>query len=92
MLLSDEKVSHLSHVILSHLKKGKPARLKGDELQVLKLIKKVVVAELGQEEEVGHIVRARLASYSRSIPEGGQEWEVLYRKFFDEETRKRVKP
>lgn len=92
MLLSDDKISHLSHVIQSYLKKGKGARLKGDEVSALKVIKKVLIAELAQEEEVGHIVRARLASYSRPIPEGSQEWEVLYRKFFEEETRKRAKP
>lgn len=92
MLLSDDKISHLSHVILTHLKKSKVARLAGDEVGALKLIKKVLAAELTQEEEVGHIVRARLASYSRPIPEGSQEWDVLYRKFFEEETRKRGKP
>ncbi len=91
MILSDEKISHLSHVILSHLKSNKNARLTGDEVQALKLIKKVLASELTQEEEVGRLARARLASYSRSIPEGSQEWEVLYRKFVEEETRKRIK-
>jgi len=32
-----------------------------------------------------------LASYSRGIVEGSAEWDVLYRKAFEEETRKHAK-
>ena len=91
MLLSDDKVSHLSHVILGHLKKSPHVRLKGDEARALREIKRVLASELGQEEELDRVVRARLASYSRPIPEGSPEWDVLYRKTIEEERRKRIK-
>jgi hypothetical protein len=32
-----------------------------------------------------------LASYSRRLIEGSPEWDVLYRKLFEEELRKRNK-
>lgn len=92
MLLSDDKVSHLSHVILGSLKTAPAARLKVDEALVLREIKRVLAAELAQEEGVDRAVRARLASYSRPIVEGSSEWEVLYRKTHEEELRKRRKP
>ncbi len=92
MLLSDEKVSHLAHVILTALKASPRARLKGDEVQTLREIKRVLAAELAQEDAVDRAVRARLASYSKRIVEGSQEWDVLYRKTFEEETRKRKQP
>lgn len=92
MLLTDEKVSHLSHVILTALKGSPLARLKGDEIQALREIKRVLAAELAQEDAVDRAVRARLASYSKRIVEGSQEWDVLYRKTFEEETRKRKHP
>lgn len=91
MLLSDDKISHLSHVILSSLKRQSTVRLKQDETQVLREIKRVLAAELAQEDDVERAVRARLASYSRQIQEGSQEWDVLYRKTFEEESRKRRK-
>ncbi len=91
MLLSDDKVSHLSHVILGHLKKSAHVRLKGEEVHALREIKRVLAAELALEEDLDRVVRARLASYSRPIPEGGSEWEVLYRKTMEEERRKRTK-
>jgi hypothetical protein len=92
VLLSDEKVSHLSHVILIALRASPLARLKGDEVQALREIKRVLAAELAQEDAVDRAVRARLASYSKRIVEGSQEWDVLYRKTFEEETRKRKQP
>ena len=91
MLLSDDKISHLSHVILSSLKRQSTVHLKGDETQVLREIKRVLASELTQEDDVERAVRARLASYSRQIQEGSQEWDVLYRKTFEEESRKRRK-
>lgn len=91
MLLSDDKVSHLSHVILDHLKSSPSVRLTGEETRALREIKRVLAAELAQEEEVDRLVRKRLASYSRPIPEGSPEWEVLYRKTMEEERRKRSK-
>jgi hypothetical protein len=91
MLLSDEKTSHLSHLILDHLKNPAVARLKTEEVTVLREIKRVLAAEVKVEEEVDAAVRRRLASYSRPLAEGSPEWETLYRKTFQEEMRKRKK-
>ena len=92
MLLSEDKVSHLSHVILKAIKASKLARLNDDETRVLKEIKRVLAEQVSQEEEVDRIVRSRLASYSRSIFEGSAEWDTLYRKTFEEEARRKKKP
>ena len=92
MLLSEDKLSHLSHVILQTLKASKVARLKGDDSQALREIKRVLADEVGQEAEIDRAVRSRLASYSRPIFEGSAEWETLYRKTFEEEARRRKKP
>jgi hypothetical protein len=91
MLLSDDKVSHLSHVILRTLKTSSSARLKAEETQVLREIKRVLAAELLEEEGIDKSVRTRLASYSRPIAEGSPEWDVLYRKTYEEELRKKRK-
>lgn len=91
MLLSEDKTSHLSHVILEALKKSALAKLTGDEGKALREIKRVLADELAQEGEIDRIVRARLASYSRPILEGSAEWETLYRKTAEEEARKRTK-
>jgi len=90
-MLSEDKVSHLSHVILAAVKSNKAVKVTSDEERVLKEIKRVLAIELEQEEEIDRKVKAKLASYSRGIIEGSAEWEVLYRKTFEEEMRKHAK-
>ncbi len=90
-MLSEDKTSHLSHVILQAVKKSPLVTVRGDDGQMLKEIKRVLAAELAQEAEIDRKVKAKLASYSRGIVEGSPEWDVLYRKTFEEETRKHVK-
>ena len=91
MLLSEEKISHLAHRILDGLSEEPDLVWRVEEVEVLREIKKVILTELRLEEEIDGLVRQRLASYSRPIPEGSPEWEVLYRKSFNEEIRKRKK-
>jgi hypothetical protein len=90
-MLSEDKVSHLSHVILQAVKNSPLVEVKNDDGRILKDIKRVLASELAQEEEIDRKVRAKLGSYSRGIVEGSPEWDVLYRKTFEEETRKHVK-
>lgn len=90
-MLSEDKASHLSHVIVKAIKRHATVRVAADDERVLKLVKRVVATELAQEEEIDRKVKARLASYSRGIVEGSAEWEVLYRKTFEDETRKQTK-
>jgi hypothetical protein len=76
---------------LSAVKNSPLAQVKSDDGRILKEIKRVLAGELAQEQEIDRKVRAKLGSYSRGIVEGSPEWEVLYRKTFEEETRKRAK-
>jgi hypothetical protein len=90
-MLSEDKASHLSHVIVNAIKHHTAVRVVADDERLLKAVKRVVAAELAQEEEIDRKVKTRLASYSRGIVEGSAEWEVLYRKTFEDETRKQAK-
>jgi hypothetical protein len=40
-------------------------------------------------DEVDAIVRRKIASLRRGVVEGGAEWEILYRRYREEEVRKR---
>jgi hypothetical protein len=87
-MLSEDKASHLSHVIVDAIKRHAAVRVVSDDERVLKAIKRIVAGELAQEDEIDCKVKARLASYSRGIVEGSAEWDVLYRKTFEDETKK----
>jgi hypothetical protein len=90
-MLSEDKVSHLSHVILKAVKSSPLVQVKSDDGRILKEIKRVLAGELAHEEDIDRKVRAKLGSYSRGIVEGSPEWDVLYRKTFEEESRKHAK-
>ena len=90
-MISDDKASHLAHLILKTFKTSAHSRLLEDDSKVLREIKRVIAAELAVESEVDRKVRARLASYSRPIVEGSAEWDVMYRKACEEEHKKRTR-
>ena len=51
-MLSEDKISHLSHVILQAIKKSSLVTVQADEGRVLKEIKRVLASELAQEEDI----------------------------------------
>ena len=44
-----------------------------------------------REDQIDEIVRQKIGSLSRSVPPGSREWDILYRKYFEEESRKQRK-
>ncbi|NOZ24938.1 MAG: DUF507 family protein [Nitrospirae bacterium] len=89
MMLSDEKITHMSHVLLKELKKRGLVVVKEDEGKIRRRIQRSVIEELKIGEEIDEAVRRKIQSYSKRIVEGSPEWEVLYKKFFKEEEGKR---
>lgn len=89
ILLSDDKQNHLSHVIVQTLETTTDARLRGDSVQALKEIKRIIADQMNVEQSIDQFVRSRLASYSRQIVEGSSEWDVLYQKAYTQELQNR---
>ena len=89
MMLSEDKVSHLSHVLLKGLVGKKLVNVIGEEGKVRAEIKRTIIAELKIGEEMDAVIRRKLQSFSKKIVEGSPEWEILYRKFYREEEIKR---
>jgi len=88
MILSEDKINHLSHLILNSLKKS-PVTLNGDEVLVLREIKRLIASEVHLDVEVDSIVRKKLAAYTMKFAEGTPDWNHQYNRFFEEEMRKR---
>jgi uncharacterized protein len=89
MMLSDDKISHLSHVILKGLSGKKLIETLGEESRIRAEIKRTIASELKVGEEIDAIIRKKLQSYSKKIVEGSPEWEILYKKFYREEEIKK---
>ncbi|MEW6600866.1 MAG: DUF507 family protein [Nitrospirota bacterium] len=89
MKLTDDKISHLTHVVLKGLLEKGAVTLLAEEGQIRREIKRVIVKELKIADGIDETVRKKLQSYSKKIHEGGSEWEVMYNKLYEEETSKK---
>ena len=90
MSLSREKVNQLSQLLVQELDKLPGVMLYEPPNDVRLEIVRAMNEALKLEESIEQVVRQKLNSYSRTIPEGSREWDVMYQKFCDEEFDKRL--
>lgn len=88
MLVSEDRISHLSHKILEKLWRDDLADF-ADEARALAAIKGSLTSFFSVAEEIDQAVRHKLASYGQAKMPGSREWEILYQKFYREEMAKR---
>ena len=88
MRFSEERIRHISHLILDALEEESCFEAEG-KASVLHDIKKILENYYLAGDEVDDLVRQKIRSYKRMIPEGSSEWLVMYDKFFEEEMNKR---
>lgn len=88
--LSDSRISHLAHLVLDGLRKEQLGEFP-NEGRALAETKQVLHEYFQREDQLDDIVRRKIQSLSRHVPPGSREWDVLYRKYFEEESRKQRK-
>jgi hypothetical protein len=88
MKLSRDKVNDLSHKIVSVLRRSREVRVRKDSNEVRLQIVKEMTDVLQFEERVDKAARAKVRSQKRDIPEGGEEYDILHRRYYAEELKK----
>ncbi len=91
MKLSREKVLHISHLILGHLDKDDGVEYWDDPQEIRQTIVKIIMDEMRNDEAIDALVRRKLESQKKGIVEGSDEWDVLYRKSYEEEVARHRK-
>jgi hypothetical protein len=86
--LTEARISHLSHRLRGALRDGGLAEFP-DDAAAHREAKAVLASYARAEEEVDAFARDRISRLSRRVPEGGREWDILYRKYFEEEMARR---
>ena len=94
MKLSREKVVRLSHLIFNQLNQDEEVEFYADPQEIRQEIFKIISDEMRADEAIDAIVRRKIETQKRTIVEGSDEWDVLYRKYYEEETarHRRVMP
>jgi uncharacterized protein len=85
--LSENRISHLAHLVLDGLRKAKLGEFPNEGRSLAET--KIALRDFFQREDhIDEIVRQKIGSLSRHVPPGSREWDILYRKYFEEESRK----
>ena len=91
MKLSREKILRLSHLILDHLNKDEEVEYYADPQEIRQEIVKMISDEMKTDEAIDALVRRKIESQKRTIQEGSDEWDVLYRKYYEDEVSRHRK-
>ncbi len=83
--LSDNRIVALARMVLRVLAaEGEVV----SERAALAESKRVLAEHFQRDDKIDALVRRKIASLSRRVVPGSTEWDVLYRRYFEEEARK----
>ena len=88
MKISRDKVTELSHKLAAKLPRISGVRVKKPwnevRLQILRETREI----LTKEEMIDQIAQEKIRNQKRDIPEGSEEWTLLYRRYYEDEMRR----
>jgi len=90
MRMSRERIFHLADRIMKELGGTPGVTVKAPDDLRPELIR-VLTEETKLEDSIDEEVRRILGTYSRPLPEGSREWEVMYQKTREEVRRRRFR-
>ena len=86
--ISREKVNKLAHAVADTLATIDEVDFLEDRNTIRLEARKALEALLAEEMKIDQAARQKIESQRRIIMEGSQEWDILYRKYYNEEVKK----
>jgi hypothetical protein len=86
--ISRDKLNKLAHVVSDVLAETDECEFLEDRNTIRQEARKALENLLMQETRIDQAARLKIQSQRRIIPEGSQEWDILYRKYYNEEVKK----
>ena len=88
MRLSRDKVNKLAHTIADSLATIDSVDFVEDRNTIRMEARRLLEELLKAEEMIDKAARMKIENQKRTIMEGTQEWDILYRKYYNEEVKK----
>ena len=88
MRLSHEKINYLARTILDYIFENDPVEFLDEPNEIRLNIKKSIEEELHLYELIDQRAIKKIESQKKAIKEGSREWEILYRKYYNDEIAK----
>ncbi len=90
MILSEDRQSHLAHLITDKVWGDDIADFSDDDL-ALKATKKAIIEFVKEHNDIDKKAREKVNSLKRGVLEGSPEWDIMYKKYYEEEKNRHGK-
>ena len=88
MRISPDKLNKLAHTVADTLADIDQVGFLEDRNTIRQEARKALETLLTEEASIDQAARLKIANQRKIILEGSQEWEILYRKYYNDEVRK----
>jgi hypothetical protein len=88
MRISDDKLNKLGHTVADALAGIEEVEFRDEWNIVRQRARDAMRKVLTDEVKLDAGARLKIASQRKIIPEGSQEWDILYRKYYNDEVKK----
>jgi uncharacterized protein len=86
--VSRDKANKVAHVVTDALADLEQVGFVEDRNTIRLEVRKLLEELLNQEAKIDQAARQKIETQKRTILEGSQEWDILYRKYYNEEVKK----
>ena len=88
MRINRDKVNKVAHLVTDALAEMNEVDFVEDRNTVRLEVRRLLEELLNQEAKIDQSARLKIENQKRTILEGSQEWDILYRKYYNEEVKK----
>lgn len=88
MRLSRDKINKLAHTVADALAEIDQVDFVEDRNTIRVETRRILEELMAEEAKIDMAARQKIESQRRTILEGTQEWDILYRKYYNEEVKK----
>ena len=88
MRISREKMNKLAHAVADTLASMESVDFIEDRNTIRLETRRVLELLMAEEAKIDAAARHKIESQRRTILEGSQEWDILYRKYYNDEVKK----
>jgi len=86
--LSRDKINKLAHTVADSLADLDQVDFVEDRNTIRMEARRILEELMAEEAKIDMAARQKIESQRRTITEGTQEWDILYRKYYNEEVKK----
>jgi hypothetical protein len=86
--ISRDKLNKLAHTVADTLAEIPEVDFKEDRNTIRQEARKALEKLLTEELRIDQAARQKIASQRKIILEGSQEWDILYRKYYNDEVKR----